>query len=442
MEELTLHQRFSLGGGDTRWFLLLCALLSLSGGCSKIEQDAIVVNAAPAVDIMDSFSRTVQLKGRVFVKTNSLIEIRYNWKILPNFVVEKDYKVAVHFTNDRGEVVWQDDHQPTPGMKMWQPGETISYSRVVMVPGSVTYPQISMTVGLYDPGNLETHILWKDGGRAVKKNTVMNLFVQPEEVEVFKTGWGRLEYSADGSTGWRWMASHAVFSFRNPRKICFLDLSGSTLTKCFKQPPNLTLELNDRIWSQLTITSDNFDQQIMLTPEQLGESEWVDIAFRLDRTFIPQQCGIGEDTRELGLMITQCHASENRYLDGIFPPERSSSSEWRWVSDRGLIETGNPKTDSILYLSGTAPLTLLDSPPNISIAVNGKYLETYAISADEFSRVIPLRPDQLGVSDIVQIEITTDQTFVPKHTNISNDERRLGFQLRKCALMARREFRD
>jgi len=426
--------------GFWRVLVVILAGLVLLGGCRREAEQQTVVQVTPSVSVLSSFSKVVRLKDRFFLRTGSLIEVEYGWQAGADYSPVKDYRVAVHFVNDRGEVIWQDDHAPEVPMSQWKPGQVVTYRRVFKVPEGVSYPQINMLVGLYDPTAPEERVFCTVEEEVRRKVQVARFFVQPEEREVYKRGWGRLEYSADGTSQWRWMAREATFSFRNPRKIAFISLRGGTIRRCVDHDPVLRLRLGDKPLAEITLTGDEFAEQYMVTPEQLGDLEWIDLVLQMDETFTPADCGLSEDTRRLSLMVNELSVSENRYDEGFYPPEQSSGGSWRWTADRARLSTGNPRSAAILYINGSAPVRELPALPHVRVLLNGSELDAFQMSGEDFTKIYSLRPEQLGDGELVTIELATDQMFVPASKGGSADTRRLGLMVKNVTLVSRRDL--
>jgi len=78
------------------------------------------------------------------------IEIRYAWTV--DRPLQQDWRVFVHFCDDTGRILFQNDHDPVPPTSQWQPG------RVEQGPFRLHLPQatpakVSIRMGLYQPHN-------------------------------------------------------------------------------------------------------------------------------------------------------------------------------------------------------------------------------------------------------------------------------------------------
>src|SRR5262250_2306223 len=64
----------------------------------------------------------------------SPLEITYKFVVAPGATFAQDYRVMAHVVDTDEELMWTDDHQPTPPTKEWKPGQTVEYTRTVFVP--------------------------------------------------------------------------------------------------------------------------------------------------------------------------------------------------------------------------------------------------------------------------------------------------------------------
>lgn len=72
--------------------------------------------------------------------------ITYAWNGGP---ASRSLVCFVHFCDSKGEIAFQDDHEPTPPTQLWS--GPLSYPREVRVPEGVASGKYQVLIGLYDP---------------------------------------------------------------------------------------------------------------------------------------------------------------------------------------------------------------------------------------------------------------------------------------------------
>ena len=107
---------------------------------------------------------TVNLRlDRATVPVGGPIEMTFRFSVSPDLMpMADDYTVFVHVLDNNGERIWNDDHELATPTSEWEPGQTIEYSRRIMVP---LYPYIGegeIAVGLYLPSTGERLVLAGD----------------------------------------------------------------------------------------------------------------------------------------------------------------------------------------------------------------------------------------------------------------------------------------
>jgi hypothetical protein len=88
----------------------------------------------------------LELIGRI---TNTY-KITYYWKCIGS--MDKNYKIFVHFTDNRGNIIFGQDHDPVYGMypiSQWIPGNIYEESYFVSSPPNTPAGNYSMGIGLY-----------------------------------------------------------------------------------------------------------------------------------------------------------------------------------------------------------------------------------------------------------------------------------------------------
>ncbi|MGA4579020.1 DUF6259 domain-containing protein [Limisphaera sp. VF-2] len=78
------------------------------------------------------------------------IEIRYAWTV--EKPLQEDWRVFVHFCDDQGRILFQNDHDPVPATSRWKTGRVEQGPFRLRLPEALP-PTVSIRMGLYQPGD-------------------------------------------------------------------------------------------------------------------------------------------------------------------------------------------------------------------------------------------------------------------------------------------------
>jgi len=129
--------------------------------------------------------------------------------------------------------------------------------------------------------------------------------------------------------------------------------------------------------------------------------------------------------------------SENVFLlfkDGWHPAEvapDNASIEWQWSRKVATLSFRNPKKDVIFYLHADNPASFA-SPQTVALKVNGLPVDTIAVTPrQELLHKTRILAAQLGTSDMVDLTLEVDKTWVPALVPGANsrDPRELGLRV-------------
>ena len=412
-------------------FLIIPLLLTLLISCHKSPPKEFIIKVEPSVKLLDTYSKVILLRNRYFIPANSLIEVEYNFKIDKGFKFNKDFRIGVHFIDDEGRVIWQDDHYPPIPTSKWKSGETITYKKVFKIPQNVYYPRISMAIVFYDPKNTSEKYYIQTKEKIERKYTVAKMFVEPEEKEIYRKGWQKLEFSPDGRNSWRWMGPYASYAFKNPQMNVFLNIRGSTILKCLENPFKIELLLNKTPLDTIELKSNKFEKQILLEKELLKDEEWCLLEIKPNHFFVPKECGISDDTRKLSIMINELKVRPYYFANGFYDREISNGEYFRWMSKKGKIVLTNPYRNCVIYIKGSTNINAFSMPPTLKLTLNNNPLEPLKIEENEFSKLWEIDEKLLGTNKTIDLVIECDQSFVPKDKGISNDKRELSVMFKE-----------
>ena len=246
---------------------------------------------------------------RAAVPLGAPVNLRFRFDVAPNLgeALAEDYRVFVHFLDDREEVLWTEDHDPPVPTSQWKPGQSVEYERRVKIP---MYPYIgesAIAVGLYSAvDGARVPLAGEDLGQTSYR--VASIRLEPQHESSFITygdGWHPSEFSGDGRLQWRWTTDRSVFSFRNPNSDARLVLELDGRPDLFDSPQRLSLVVGDRVLRELEIDT---NQMIYLVDEiaaaDLGTESFVDLELLVDPTFVPVEINSdARDTRQLGIRV-------------------------------------------------------------------------------------------------------------------------------------------
>ena len=130
-------------------------------------------------------------------------------------------------------------------------------------------------------------------------------------------------------------------------------------------------------------------------------------------------------------------ATENVFLiakSGWHPAEFAAdnpSREWQWTQKSALLDFKNPKHDVTFFLEFDGRPDAFPTPQQVSIYAGSQLVTTFpADNAAPVLRRIPITAAQLGTSEMVELRLEVDKTFVPaKLTGTGPDNRELGIRV-------------
>ena len=242
----------------------------------------------------------------------SPIEATFTFSVLPNAVFNEDYLVFLHVLNEDRELLWTDDHYPPRSTTQWKPGDTIEYTRTIMVPLSPYFGDVDVNMGLYSAEDGTRRPL--DGehiGQLAYRVGQMRLLPPAENVQLsYTSGWHPvgMMYPSGGQS--RWSDKVGVILFENPRTDSLLYLSLGGFEGWNGEPRTLTISIDDRLVDHVKIvTSEDVLHKIPLSASLLGDTSEVELQLEVDRVFVPAEQPNSEnvDDRTLGVRVLSAY---------------------------------------------------------------------------------------------------------------------------------------
>ena len=122
------------------------------------------------------------------------------------------------------------------------------------------------------------------------------------------------------------------------------------------------------------------------------------------------------------------------FKDGWHPAETAEHNptvEWQWTKKSATLAFKNPRKDSVFYLDLDNPGGVFDEPQQVQVLTNGQALDRFPVTKQPTLHKIPMKADQMGSGDLVEIRIDVDKTFVPALVAAasSKDPRELGVRV-------------
>ena len=237
------------------------------------------------------------------VAIGSPVKLTYKFVVAPDAKFTTDYWVFVHVLDPTGELLWTDDHLPTPATSTWKAGQTVEYTRTVFVPNYPYIGEALVRLGLYD--RTTTNRLPLNAQQVARREYLVGKFqLQPQSENIFliyKDGWHPAEVATDNAASeWQWTKKTATISFKNPKKDSTFYLDFDARTDLFTPPQQVTLRIGDQTIAKFP--ADSRERKMLtfpITAAQMGSGDMTELVIELDRTFSP---GSG-DVRDLGIRV-------------------------------------------------------------------------------------------------------------------------------------------
>jgi hypothetical protein len=123
------------------------------------------------------------------------------------------------------------------------------------------------------------------------------------------------------------------------------------------------------------------------------------------------------------------------FKDGWHPAESSEQNarvEWQWTRKTATMAFKNPNRDSTFYLDVDNPGGVFEEPQEVKVSIGGKVVGRFTVTPKQQAlHKIPLKADQMGTVDMVELQIDVDKSFVPAQlpASGSKDPRELGIRV-------------
>jgi len=122
------------------------------------------------------------------------------------------------------------------------------------------------------------------------------------------------------------------------------------------------------------------------------------------------------------------------YKDGWHPAEvqeQNSLVEWRWTKKTATLAFRNPKSDALFYLELDNPGVAFNDTQEVTIRIGDHTIEQFTLVPKQtVLKRIPIKMAQLGTSEMTELQIDVNKTFVPALVLASNrDPRELGVRV-------------
>ena len=219
---------------------------------------------------------------------------------------EEDYRVFLHVLDANEVFLWGAEHDPPVPTSEWRPGQTIRYAQPFQIP---PYPYIGpavIVIGLSSPTSGERLALAGDDvGNHAYRVATFTLEQQHESSFIaYDEGWHQVESDSRSRMEWRWTSGRAVLAIRNPHGDIRLSLQVEGRPDLFERPQSLALVVGERTLREVTLEANRtVDLEYELTAADLGADDIVRLELLVDQTFVPNERGGGDDTRELGVRV-------------------------------------------------------------------------------------------------------------------------------------------
>ena len=254
-------------------------------------------------------SATVTL-SRPRVALGSPVDMTYRFTVAPDAPSLAGRKVFVHFLDANDELLFTDDHDPTPTTAEWKPGQTVEYTRTMFVGRFPYLGAAQVVIGLYDPAT-NARLVLSNADRGDQSYKVADFELAPQSENIFlvyKDGWHPAEVVTEGEqrTEWQWTKKEATMGFRNPRRDVTLVLQVDNPNRSAAAARSLEIRLADQVVATIPVAGTTpAVHKVALAAAQLGQAEMVELRFVADQTVVPaaDPASGSSDARELGVRV-------------------------------------------------------------------------------------------------------------------------------------------
>jgi len=269
---------------------------------------AALVSACQANDPVASPMVTPTLTlSRQRVPLGGPIEMTYKFVVASDATFTQNYHVMVHFADQDAQLMYTDDHDPTPPTGTWKPGQTIEYTRTFFTPVYPYVGEAAIEIGMYAPGEkLRVPMDGVDTGRRSYKIATFQLLAQAEGIQtIYREGWHPVEGATANGVGWHWTKKEATFAVKNPKKDCVFYLDVDNPSALVTTPQQITVSIGGAMLEQFTVTpKEPVLRRIPIGASAWGSAENADLTIAVDKTFVPDTLSPGaKDPRELGIRV-------------------------------------------------------------------------------------------------------------------------------------------
>jgi len=112
--------------------------------------------------------------------------------------------------------------------------------------------------------------------------------------------------------------------------------------------------------------------------------------------------------------------------------EHNQTVQWQWTKKDASFTFKNPKKDCVFFFDVDNPGSVFRDPQHVQMTINGQPLTDFNVEPGkrELKR-IPIKVDQLGQSEMAELLIAVDKTYVPALIPAANskDPRELGIRV-------------
>jgi len=116
-----------------------------------------------------------------------------------------------------------------------------------------------------------------------------------------------------------------------------------------------------------------------------------------------------------------------QFIGGWSPAELTETDEYRWCGRRGVIGLQGVTGEAVLRLDFSIARELVPEQPKVRVLLNGKPIDTIAVSAESTVREWHVTPAPAGAPNTLELQIDKVYNSVARHTG--EDPRDLGIRL-------------
>jgi len=242
-----------------------------------------------------------------------------------------------------------------------------------------------------------------------------------------------------------WVGVEGEVSLRNTAHVPLLWIEGTNVeTKAGDESLRIRVLVADDTIEVLSIASPGDFRESILLSRAHSNLDTISLRLISSKSFVPSKLGTSKDDRILSFRLRKIElvpmaGSTASFPSSVtFPGKVDGDSNVQgifsdgWMTDSATVTLYNPNGKKTLEIRGTVPGNVFKGPATLDLLWKGQLLLRQQVQ--ENFRVHLLLPETVLKESRLKISLRPSGAFVPAMLNISNDTRRLSFQIESITL--------